>query len=183
MQRDRCLPGPQSLTISRRAGRPRRRVPFGVLVGCISYPMDRSPGPCRPALLPAAAISSRRRRRRDDATLLLDGEAHRWLSAAVARRASESVCRHSCSSCAMQMQAKAAIRLRCEHGQIFFRTASVFMPLASFIALGFFGAVELNLAYKLAASICATPLTALCRCRRRAVASRALVLNIQPTTV
>ena len=43
--------------------------------------------------------------------------------------------------------------------------------------------MELNLAYKLAASICATPLTALCRCRRRAVASRALVLNVQPTTV
>ena len=60
MQRDRRPPDPQSLTISHHAGRPRRRVPSGVLVRCISYRAGRSPGPCRLVLEwrpPAAAIS------------------------------------------------------------------------------------------------------------------------------
>ena len=61
--------------------------------------------------------------------------------------------------------------------------ASVLLPLASCLLGSFFGAVQLNLAQKLAASICATPLTAFSRSGRRAVSSRALVLFVLHTTV
>ena len=80
-----------------------------------------------------------------------------------------------------------SLRQRCglfvSTAKIFLGAASVFMPLASSVAHWRFWRCGAQPRLQLALGICATPLTALCRCRRRAVASRALVLNIQPTTV
>ena len=69
------------------------------------------------------------------------------------------------------------------HGQIFLALLVCYSPLAARLRSIVFGPVLLNRAYKLASSICATPRTAFCGSWPSTVASRALVLNVQPTTV
>ena len=69
------------------------------------------------------------------------------------------------------------------HGQIFLALLVCYSPLAASLRSIVFGPVLLNRAYKLASSICATPRTAFSGSWPSTVASRAVVLFVQPTTV
>ena len=199
MPRDRCPPGRQSLATSRHGARPRRRARAAAPGACISDRAGRSPGPCRraPALLVLAATSCCCSSRCATELLLVVSATSRRRT-----RGSEAVC-GSPGTRAMMLQVTGAARRRLRESwrvldrclvhqrsrKAYAAKSPIFLPASAFTTAslvfftGTFLAVQLNLAYKLAASICATPLTALCRCGRRAVASRAVVLFVQHTTV